>query len=172
MGHLNPIGYPLPKDASMRSSAVDEGDYVFKVDRDWRPVVERLRAACRKYLTGYEEAMAYGMPTYHLNGQPEVAFARQAKYFSIYIMKEEVLDAHRQDLQGLSLGKGAFAISGPTKSTGPSFGRSSERRRLELFACAESSDQRPLSAGEGPDQHPAPRYGAGIYPGSVSQFYR
>ena len=57
--------------------------------------------------------MAYGMPTYHLNGQPEVAFARQAKYFSIYIMKEEVLDVHRQDLQGLSLGKGCIRYQRP-----------------------------------------------------------
>jgi len=76
----------------MMSSALDVGDYVAMVDADWRPVGEQLRAACREYLTGFEEAMAYGMPTYVRNGQPEVAFARQIKYLSLYTMKGEVLE--------------------------------------------------------------------------------
>ena len=97
----------------MKSSAVDVGDYVAEVDADWRPVMVQLRTACREYLTGYEETMAYGMPTYKLNGQPEVAFARQVKHFSLYIMKEEVLDAHRHDLRGLSLGKGCVRYKRP-----------------------------------------------------------
>ncbi len=97
----------------MKSSASDVGHYVADIDADWRPAAEQLRAACRQYLTVYQEEMAYGMPTYKLNGQAEVAFAKQVKYFSLYIMKEEVLDAHRDDLQGLSLGKGCIRYQRP-----------------------------------------------------------
>jgi uncharacterized protein YdhG (YjbR/CyaY superfamily) len=97
----------------MKSSAADVEGYVADIDLGWRAVVQQLRAMCREHLTGYQETMAYGMPTYTLNGQSEVAFARQVKYLSLYIMKEEVLDAHRPDLRGLSLGKGCIRYRRP-----------------------------------------------------------
>ena len=76
----------------MKSSAVDVGDYVAEVDETGVPSWCSCGLRVEGYLTGYEETMAYGMPL-QLNGQPEVAFARQVKHFSLYIMKEEVLDA-------------------------------------------------------------------------------
>jgi hypothetical protein len=36
----------------------------------------------------------------------EVSFAKQARYLSLYILKKPVLDAHRAELAGLSVGKG------------------------------------------------------------------
>jgi uncharacterized protein YdhG (YjbR/CyaY superfamily) len=101
------------EDSLMKSSAAEVQDYVDNVDADWRPIVQQLRALCKEHLTGYQETMTYGMPTYKLNGRPEAAFARQVKYFSLYIMKEEVLDAHRPDLRGLSLGKGCVRYRRP-----------------------------------------------------------
>lgn len=81
-------------------------DYIEQSDDDWRPALTRLRTICLERLTGHVEKMAYGMPTYFASDRPEVAFAKQVKYLSLYIMKSDVIDAHRTDLVGLDVGKG------------------------------------------------------------------
>jgi hypothetical protein len=43
----------------------------------------------------------------------EVSFARQARYLSLYILKQPVLDAHRAELHGLSVGKGCVRFRRP-----------------------------------------------------------
>jgi len=97
----------------MQSEAVDVADYVSQVDGIWRPVVERLRSLCLEHLHGYREQMSYGMPTYEIDGKPEIAFARQVKYLSLYVMKQGVLDAHRAALGQVSVGKGCIRFTRP-----------------------------------------------------------
>ena len=97
----------------MKSTAESVDDYVAQVDERWRPTVEHLRSSCLEHLGGYQEVMAYGMPTYMLDGEVEVGFARQVKYLSLYIAKKGVLDAHRDQLQNLSLGKGCIRFQRP-----------------------------------------------------------
>lgn len=89
----------------MNSVAVNVSDDVSQVEEPWRPTVERLRTSCREELPGYKEVMAFGMPTDEVGGSPEIAFAKQARYLSRYIMKPGVLDAHRAELRGLNVGK-------------------------------------------------------------------
>jgi len=63
---------------------------------------------------GYEESMAYGMPSYKKQGgEVEVAFASQKNYISLYILKEEVLDKYRADLAHVNLGKGCVRYRQP-----------------------------------------------------------
>ena len=88
-------------------------DYVSQVDEIWRPTVERLRSCCLEHLRGYRELMSYGMPTYEVEGRPEVAFARQVRYLSLYIMKKGVLDARRAELSDLGVGKGCIRFQRP-----------------------------------------------------------
>jgi uncharacterized protein YdhG (YjbR/CyaY superfamily) len=97
----------------MKSSADSVNDYISGTETKWRPVLERLRAACLEQLHGYEEAMAYGMPTYARRGQPEIAFAKQANYLSLYVMKTGVLESHRKELSGLNPGKGCIRYRRP-----------------------------------------------------------
>ncbi|MGA2837748.1 MAG: DUF1801 domain-containing protein [Acidimicrobiales bacterium] len=99
----------------MKSSAATVGDYVGQLDGTRRPVGELMRAACREHLGGYQELMARGMPTYARDGQPEVAFAKQATYLSLYILKKDVLDGHRADLRDLSVGKGCIRFRQPDR---------------------------------------------------------
>ncbi len=90
----------------MRSKAASVVQYIAEQPSEWQPTLKKLRAACRKQLTGYAETMSYGMPSYR-RGQPiEVGFAQQAHYLSLYILKQPVFEAHRSELEGLSLGKG------------------------------------------------------------------
>jgi uncharacterized protein YdhG (YjbR/CyaY superfamily) len=97
----------------MKSTAVSVVHYIGEQPTEWEQTLKKLRAACRRELRGYTETMAYGMPSYTLDGQTEVSFGKQAQYLSFYILNKSVLDAHRADLAGLSLGKGCIRYPRP-----------------------------------------------------------
>lgn len=59
--------------------------------------------------------MAYGMPSYSRNGEVEVAFASQKQYLSLYILRTDVLEAHRSQLAGISVGKGCIRYRRPSQ---------------------------------------------------------
>jgi uncharacterized protein YdhG (YjbR/CyaY superfamily) len=100
----------------MQSDAKTVDDYLHEVSEERKDALARLRALCLETLTGYEEGMDYGMPSYKpAGGEPEVAFASQKNYISLYILKQPVLDRHRDALKGLSLGKGCIRYSKPEK---------------------------------------------------------
>jgi uncharacterized protein YdhG (YjbR/CyaY superfamily) len=92
----------------MKSGAETVDAYVDAQPDEWRPSLLRLRELCRRELVGYAEGMDHGMPAYARGGQMEVAFAKQARYLSLYILKQPVLDAHRGELAGISGGKGCI----------------------------------------------------------------
>ena len=97
----------------MRSSATTVAAYIEEQPSNWRPTLEKLRAACRRELRGYSESMRYGMPAYARQGQVEVTFGKQVHYLSLYILKAPVFEVHRGDLAGLSLGKGCIRYRRP-----------------------------------------------------------
>jgi uncharacterized protein YdhG (YjbR/CyaY superfamily) len=99
----------------MQSLANDVDHYMQDVPSERRAVLQQLRELCLATLTGYEESMVYGMPSYARGGEVEVAFASQKKYISLYILKKPVLDHHRQALKGISLGKGCIRYTKPEK---------------------------------------------------------
>jgi len=98
----------------MQSSATTVDAYIAEAPADRQPALQRLRALCLECLPDYEERMAYGMPAYDRDGDG-VAFASQKHYISLYILKQDVLDAHRAELAGLSLGKGCIRYTKPAK---------------------------------------------------------
>lgn len=99
----------------MQSKAKDVDVYLKEVPADREQALACLRALCLSTLAGYDESMAYGMPSYSKAGTVEVAFASQKNYISFYILKEEVFNIHRQSLEGVSLGKGCIRYSKPEK---------------------------------------------------------
>lgn len=100
----------------MQSKAKSVDGYLKEVPEDRIESLRRLRTLCLEILDGYEESMEYGMPSYKIpDGEVEVAFASQKNYISLYILKEEVLNKYRQDLSGLSLGKGCIRYTKPEK---------------------------------------------------------
>jgi uncharacterized protein YdhG (YjbR/CyaY superfamily) len=97
----------------MKSSAPTVASYIEAQPLEWQPTLNKLRAACVRQLPGYEETIAYGMPSYSHEGKSEVAYAKQAHYLSFYILNKSVLDAHRAELAGLSVGKGCIRYRQP-----------------------------------------------------------
>lgn len=97
----------------MQSLAADVEHYIEEQPEQWRSPLEQLRSLCRELLEGYSEGMAYGMPSYSRDGQVELGFAKQARYLSLYVAKQPVLDAHRARLAGLDVGKGCIRYRRP-----------------------------------------------------------
>jgi uncharacterized protein YdhG (YjbR/CyaY superfamily) len=99
----------------MKSAATDVESYLAAQPDEWRECLVTLRALCRQHLPGYAEEMAYGMPGYRRHDEIEVGFARQAKYLSLYILKQSVLDGHRDRLAGLDVGKSCIRYRRPAQ---------------------------------------------------------
>ena len=99
----------------MQSRAVDVDAYLDEVPPDRRELLTSLRELCLQVLDGYEESMAYGMLSYTRDGEVELAFASQKKYVSLYVLKQDVLEAHRDRLADLNVGKGCIRYAPPAK---------------------------------------------------------
>src|SRR6266567_9260753 len=87
--------------------------YLALVPEERRAVLSELRDACRGLLTGFDESMRYGMPAYSRNGITEIGWASQKQYISLYVMRGDVLDAHRSQVAHLSVGKGCIRYRNP-----------------------------------------------------------
>ena len=61
--------------------------------------------------------MKYGGPCYSRNDQVEVGFASQKNFIGLYILRLDVLNAHRDLLKvkGVSIGKGVIRFSKPDR---------------------------------------------------------
>ena len=99
----------------MRSTAPDVPTYLQHVPVERVACLSELRQLCLDILHEYEERMDYGMPCYKKNGTVEVAFASQKHYIALYIAKQGVVDAHRGELNGLSVGKGCIRYPKPDR---------------------------------------------------------
>ncbi len=97
----------------MQSSATTVDEYLKNVPWERLETLTKLRDLCRRVLEGYEEAMHYGMPGYSKGGMVEIGFASQKNYISFYVLKKEVLDAHREELP--PSGKCCIRYSKPEK---------------------------------------------------------
>ncbi len=97
----------------MQSDAIDVDSYLAGVPDGRRAVLTELRDACRGLLAGFAESMSYGMPAYSRDGITEVAWASQKRYISLYVMRTDILDAHRGQLAGLDVGKGCIRYRSP-----------------------------------------------------------
>ena len=101
----------------MQSKAKDVSTYIEEAPAERQEALTRLRELCRAELTGFEETMDYGGPSYKRNGEVEVGFACQKHFIGLYILRTDVLNPHRDQLKkkGISVGKGAIRYSKPER---------------------------------------------------------
>jgi uncharacterized protein YdhG (YjbR/CyaY superfamily) len=100
-------------EVEMKSTATSVDRYIAEQPPEWQASLRALRDACRLELAGYVEGIAHGMPSYSRDDLVEVGFAKQARYLSLYILNEPVLDAQRDRLAGISMGKGCVRYRRP-----------------------------------------------------------
>jgi uncharacterized protein YdhG (YjbR/CyaY superfamily) len=87
--------------------------YIESAPEPRQPVLTALRAACLEELSEFDESLEHGMPSYSRAGQIEVAFASQKQYISLYVMRTDVMAAHRTRVEHLSVGKGCIRYRKP-----------------------------------------------------------
>jgi uncharacterized protein YdhG (YjbR/CyaY superfamily) len=100
----------------MQSTAKNVTAYLDEVPAERKAALATLRDLCTS-LTGFEESMRYGGPCYSRNGEVEVGFASQKNFIALYILRTDVMNAHRDLLKGkgVSLGKGCIRYSKPER---------------------------------------------------------
>jgi uncharacterized protein YdhG (YjbR/CyaY superfamily) len=83
----------------MQSQAKDVTSYIEESPAERQEALRRLRDLCRAELTGFEETMEYGGPSYKRNGEVEVGFASQKHFIGLYILRTDVMAAHKEQLK-------------------------------------------------------------------------
>ena len=103
----------------MQSKAKTVLAYLKEVPAERQAALKKLRDLCRATLTGFEESMAYGGPSYSREGVVEVGFASQKHFIGLYTLcvRTDVMKAHKDLLNmiGVSYGKGAIRYSKPER---------------------------------------------------------
>ena len=101
----------------MQSQAKDVTAYLEEVPTERKAALEEIRRQCLAVLKGFEESMQYGGPCYSRNGVVEVGFASQKHFIGLYILRTDVMNAHKEllKIKGVSLGKGCIRYSKPEK---------------------------------------------------------
>lgn len=101
----------------MQSSAQDVTQYIVQAPADRQTALSKLRRLCLELLPGFQETMKYGGPSYCREGELEAGFASQKNFIGLYILRTDVMNAHRERLKakGVSLGKGVIRYSRPDK---------------------------------------------------------
>jgi uncharacterized protein YdhG (YjbR/CyaY superfamily) len=97
----------------MQSTAQTVDAYLDEVPTERLDAVSELRRLCRERLPSFVEEMRYGMPSYSRDGVVEVAFASQKQNIALYILRKDVLDAHRHTFPASALGKGCIRFRNP-----------------------------------------------------------
>ena len=97
----------------MKLAAASVDEYIAELPDERRPWMENIRSDCQELLNGFEESMSYGMPSYSRDGEVEVAFASQKRYVSLYMLRSDVLESHRDQLAGLCVGKSCIRYPTP-----------------------------------------------------------
>lgn len=99
----------------MQSDAKTVSEYLEAVPAERQEILNKLRELCQNTLTGYEEAIDYGMPVYRKDGVSAIAFASQKQYISLYVRPDIVL-AHADELKkSSSVGKSCIRYTKPEK---------------------------------------------------------
>lgn len=99
----------------MKSDASSVKQYLTEIPVDRQKALKILRNLCTSELKGYQESMAYMMPSYEKDGQVEVAFASQKQHICIYILKHDVMLSNADLLKGINHGKGCIRYANPEK---------------------------------------------------------
>lgn len=99
----------------MQSRAQTVTEYMREVPADRLDALTELREICLQTLKGYKESMEYGMPTYSLNGAPQVAWNSQKNYISLYIMAEGVIKKYKPQLKNFDVGKSCIRYKKPNQ---------------------------------------------------------
>ena len=89
--------------------SVDE--YIAAQPENVQPILQEVRRALRQALSGAEEVISYGIPTYRLHGTYVVYFAGWKNHYSVYPATRLLVEAFKDDLAPYTVEKGTVRFS-------------------------------------------------------------
>lgn len=89
----------------MKYTDTDLELYYGSLPSDRRDALLAIRQLVRRIWPSVTEDMAYGIPTFHLNGHLFCAIASQKHFMALYIIPYDLLDAFKNDLKIYDTGK-------------------------------------------------------------------
>ena len=92
----------------MISNANTVDEYLRDVPENRKEVLIKIRNLCKEILSGYEENMEYGGPTYKKDKGIEIGFASQKNYIGFYCLVHKVMLDNKDLLKGFNHGKGVI----------------------------------------------------------------
>jgi uncharacterized protein YdhG (YjbR/CyaY superfamily) len=99
----------------MPSKAATVEAYIAEAGSDRTEALARIRELAGRTLTGFDESLSYGMPSYARDGQPQFAFASQKGGLSLYFMNMDAVAACADVLAGQDMGKSCLRFRKPDK---------------------------------------------------------
>jgi uncharacterized protein YdhG (YjbR/CyaY superfamily) len=97
----------------MPSKAATVEAYIAEAGSDRTEALARIRELAGRTLTGFDESLSYGMPSYARDGQPQFAFASQKGGLSLYFMNMDAVAACAGGLAGQDMGKSCLRFRRP-----------------------------------------------------------
>lgn len=94
----------------MRIAPFTARDYYVQLPTDRREALERIRTCILQLWPAAKEDMAYGMPTYSLDGKPLFALASQKHFLVLYVIPYDLLDAFKHELVLYNRGKSCIRL--------------------------------------------------------------
>ncbi len=88
---------------------VDE--YIAAQPENVRPALRRLREIVRSAVPQADESIAYGMPTYKLQGKVVTHFAVWRDHYALYAMNERVQETFKDELARYNVNRGTVRFS-------------------------------------------------------------
>lgn len=98
----------------MQSKATTVTEYLKTVPADRLDALIELRDLCLRTLKGFKESMQYGMPSYSLHNEVQVAWNSQKDHLSLYILTDRILDSFKNELKKTDWGKSCIRYKKPT----------------------------------------------------------
>jgi uncharacterized protein YdhG (YjbR/CyaY superfamily) len=92
----------------MKTNFTSVDDYIDAQADFVRPTLNRVRSILRKALPKAEEAIAYQMPVYRLDGERVIFFAGWKRHYSLYPASERLVEAFRGELARYEVSKGTI----------------------------------------------------------------
>ena len=80
-------------------------EYFEQLPSDRQLPLSRIRQIVRRQWPQAKEVLSYGLPTYHLGGQPVFSLASQKNHITFYVMPYDLLGAFKHDLRTRNCGK-------------------------------------------------------------------
>lgn len=89
----------------MRSAPPEIQDYFEQMPADRREALGSLRSLIKRVWPEVSEDLAYGMPTYHLDGRPAFGLANQKHFMAMHVLPYDLLEPFKNDLKVHDCGK-------------------------------------------------------------------